>query len=164
MGAHIEIENERNNSGEPVGDIRVRYSELKATEITPKEVPALIDEIPLFAVAALFAEGESKVCGAKELRYKESDRIRAISHNLTAMGASIVEREDGFTIRGTQTLVGAKVSSFHDHRIAMATAVAALRARSPTEIFDSDCIGISFPQFPWLVKKLGGEICHIGAK
>jgi 3-phosphoshikimate 1-carboxyvinyltransferase len=107
----------------------------------------MIDEIPIFAVAATQAHGRSVVRGAGELRHKESDRIDAIAANLRALGARIETFEDGFAIDGPTPLVGARVSSFGDHRIAMAMAVAALIAKGATELDDDGAVGISYPRF-----------------
>jgi 3-phosphoshikimate 1-carboxyvinyltransferase len=133
---------------EPVGWIEARSSALRAVDIPPTWVPALIDELPALAVAACFAEGCSTVAGAAELRVKESDRIGAIVEGLAALGARIQERPDGFAVEGGSPLRGALVRSRGDHRIAMALAVAALAAEGATEIEGGDCVGVSFPEFP----------------
>ena len=147
MGAKIEIENEREINNEPVADIIVKYSELKSTDINKNEIPFLIDEIPVIAVAATQAKGVTKITGAKELRVKETDRLRAISSELRKMGAKIEELEDGLIIEGPVELKGAAIETYKDHRIAMAMSIAALVANGRTEIADKECVNISFPEF-----------------
>jgi 3-phosphoshikimate 1-carboxyvinyltransferase len=110
-------------------------------------VPALIDELPILAVAGAHAEGSFTVGGAAELRSKESDRIATLCEGLARMGADVLERADGFTIEGGRRLHGSVVSSHGDHRIAMALSVAALAAVGPTEVSDAECVAVSFPDF-----------------
>ncbi len=148
MGACISIENQREENGEPVGDITAKGGgELKGIIVSGSLIPNLIDEIPILAVIALFAKGLTEVKDAGELRVKESDRIKAIVTELRKMGAEIEEREDGFLISGPQRLKGAKVDSHLDHRIAMSMAVAGLVAEGETAIENPECIAISFPDF-----------------
>ena len=148
MGANIAFENTREVSGEPIADIVVRPVEkLKAVKVSPEEVPSMIDEIPILAVLMALAEGVSEVRGAKELRYKESDRIKAIVHNLRKMGVKVEELEDGFIIEGTEKLKGAKVETFGDHRIAMAFAIAGLVTDEEVFIDNPQCVSVSYPQF-----------------
>ncbi len=147
MGGDIEIINERGVNGEPIGDILARSSNLHATEISGDVIPKAIDELPLVAVAASFAEGTTLIKDAKELRVKETDRIHAIATELGKLGVQVEEFEDGMSIIGTQTLTGAKCSSWGDHRIAMSIAIAALRAKGETEIIDADCVSVSYPGF-----------------
>ncbi len=146
MGATIQTE-VTTPLPEPKGRLRVEYSQLKATDIEPDEIPSLIDELPLMAVLATFAHGTTRIRGAEELRTKETDRIAAIAKNLRAMGAQLETFPDGLSILGPQPLTGAQLESFGDHRIAMAFAIAALRARGPTEILDAECVDISYPGF-----------------
>jgi 3-phosphoshikimate 1-carboxyvinyltransferase len=147
MGGDIEIINERGVNGEPIGDILARSSNLHATEISGDIIPKAIDELPLVAVAASFAEGTTLIKDAKELRVKETDRIHAMATELGKLGVQVEEFEDGMSIIGTQTLTGAKCSSWGDHRIAMSIAIAALRAKGETEIIDADCVSVSYPGF-----------------
>lgn len=133
--------------GEPVGDLRVRTSQLGPVRIGAEQVPALVDELPLLAVTAALAEGVSEIRGASELRVKECDRISAVAEGLRSLGADLDEHEDGWTIRGGRPLQGGSVRSFGDHRIAMSMAVAALTAEGPVEIDDVDCVAISYPGF-----------------
>lgn len=147
MGGSMTIVSERSFSAEPIADIGVETSVLHGIQIPEDLVPNLIDEIPILAVAATQAEGKTIVRGARELRYKECDRIDAIVINLRAMGADITEFEDGFEISGPTTLKGTTVDSFGDHRIAMGMAIAGLVASGETTIVDSDCAAVSFPGF-----------------
>lgn len=146
MGANIE-EEVTTPLPEPLGQVKISYAPLKGTVIEADEVPRLIDEIPLIAVLGARAEGVTEIRGAKELRVKESDRLEAVAKNLRAMGAKIELREDGFKIEGPQTLHGADIETFSDHRIAMAFAIASLAANSPSRINDRDCVNISYPGF-----------------
>lgn len=147
MGGNVLLVERDNSQHEPRAQLIAESSTLRAVELGPDEIPGLIDELPILAVAATQAKGTTTVRGASELRHKESDRIGAIVGNLSAMGADIVEREDGFTVAGPTKLKGAKVDSHGDHRIAMALAIAALLADSPTEIMNDDVINISYPGF-----------------
>jgi 3-phosphoshikimate 1-carboxyvinyltransferase len=146
MGASVET-GVTHEDPEPVGWIRVRASALRGAVIPAAAVPALIDELPVLAVAATQAEGTLTVSGAAELRAKESDRIAALCEGLQRMGADIREREDGFVVVGGRRLKGAVVRAHGDHRIAMALAVAALAADGDTEIEDAECAAVSFPGF-----------------
>ena len=154
MGADIEILNLRKICEEEVGDIEVRGSNLRGTVVQGEAIPRLIDEIPILAVVACFAKGETVIKGARELRVKETDRIRAIKIELTKMGAQIEEKEDGMVIKGVGKLEGAQCQSHGDHRIAMALAVAGLCARGKTQVLDSGCIATSFPHFQETLEKL----------
>lgn len=154
MGAKINILNYRIKSNEPRADLMIEYSKLKGVEIKKKNVPFLIDELPLIAVMATQAQGKTVVSGAKELRVKETDRIKAIVSELKKMGADIEEREDGFAVNGPTRLQGAVCESYNDHRIAMSLAVAALLAEGKTVIKNSECIDISFPEFEKTLQKL----------
>jgi 3-phosphoshikimate 1-carboxyvinyltransferase len=147
MGADITEENRREVAGEPVSDLRVRHSQLKATTIEGDIIPRLIDEIPILAVAACFATGTTIIKDAEELRVKESDRITVMATQLNAMGAKISERPDGMEITGPVQLKGAEVDSFTDHRIAMSLAIAALLATGDTTIHRAEAASISYPNF-----------------
>lgn len=149
MGADIEIEDERMEGAEPVGDIIVRTSSLKAIEIKKELIPNCIDELPILAVAMTFAEGTSVISGAEELRHKETDRIMAIAKILKAIGADFEEKEDGLVIEGNPdfTFSSATFESFHDHRIAMAAAVLSLKGRNESKIKDAECAAVSYPTF-----------------
>jgi len=154
MGTKIDILDYQIKSNEPRADLKIEYSELKGIEIKEEIVPLLIDELPLIAVVATQAHGKTLVSGARELRVKESDRIKAIVSELKKMGADIEEKEDGFVVNGPTSLQGAVCESYHDHRIAMSLVVAALLAEGKTVIRNSECIDISFPGFEKILQKL----------
>ncbi len=154
MGATIDTLNYQIKSNEPQADLKIEYSKLKGVEIKKENVPFLIDELPLIAVVATQAQGKTVVSGAKELRVKETDRIKAMGSELKKMGADIEEREDGFIVEGPCKLKGAICESYNDHRIAMSLAVAALLAEGKTVIKNSECIDISFPGFEKTLQKL----------
>jgi 3-phosphoshikimate 1-carboxyvinyltransferase len=147
MGANLQLENERLVAGEPVADIRVKYSALKACEIGGDIIPRLIDEIPILAVAAAFAEGTTIIKDAEELRVKESDRIAVMATQMSQLGAKITERSDGLEITGGAALIGSEVDSDTDHRIAMSLAIAGLNAQGKTTIHRAEAAGISYPNF-----------------
>lgn len=149
MGARIDVWNERERSREPIGDLRVYAPEggLTGVEVGGALVPNLADEIPALAVAAAYAEGPTVIRDAAELRVKESDRLAATAAFLTAMGARVEEQQDGLVIEGGRPLHGATVEARGDHRIAMAAAIAALGASSPTTVRDAGCVAVSFPGF-----------------
>ncbi len=146
MGARLETSLVR-ESPEPVGSIVARTSDLRGTTIGGAEVPALIDEVPALAVAAVHAKGTTTITGARELRVKESDRIAALAEGLRALGARVEELPDGLVIEGGRPLEGAAVRSQGDHRIAMALAVAGLAAEGETAIEEAECASVSFPEF-----------------
>jgi len=152
MGAAVEIEGRREACGEPVGDVTVTAAPLRGVSVGGALIPRLIDEIPILAVAAACAEGETEIRDAAELRVKESDRIAALAGELGRLGADVLERPDGLRIRGGRRLAGALCSSRGDHRIAMALAVAALVARGETRLADCACIRTSFPDFVPLLR------------
>ena len=147
MGASIEFIRSREEAGEPVADVRVIGGALKGVEIGAEMVARTIDEYPVLSVAAALAEGTTTVSGAKELRYKESDRIAVMTAELRKLGARVEEREDGMRIEGRRRLEGASLRSYGDHRVAMALAVAGISSRGGVEINDSACADISFPGF-----------------
>jgi len=154
MGAKIEIANLRNESHEPIADLIVRHQALRGTKVFGNRIPLLIDEIPILAIVATQAEGETHIRDAGELRVKESDRLAALAHNLRAMGAVVEELPDGLVITGPTKLRGAEIDSFGDHRIAMAFAIAGLLANSPTTIGAAECADISFPGFFEVLKNV----------
>ena len=156
MGARIEKKNERTQAGEPVADLVVEHGELSACTVGGTILPSLIDEVPVLAVLATQADGLSVVRDAAELRVKETDRIRAVSENLSRMGAQIRELPDGFEIEGPTRLHAATIDSFGDHRIAMAFSVAALVASGETVIENATCADISFPDFYLTMRQLAG--------
>ncbi len=146
MGAQVN-EIIGSSEGEPRGSVEVRGTRLKATTICGKEIPNVIDELPILAVAAALAEGRTVIRDAKELRVKETDRIAAVAKNLRAFGVQVEEREDGMEIVGGCPLHGAEVESFGDHRIAMSAAILGLFAEGQTIIHDTDCVATSYPGF-----------------
>lgn len=154
MGAEIEIGNLREENNEPLGDIIVRGSRLKGITIGGEIIPRVIDELPILTVAATQAKGKTIIKDAKELRIKETDRVKALSINFSKMGVAVEEREDGLIIQGPCQLKGAKVDSFTDHRIAMALAIAGLIARGETIVSDIECIKTSFPEFMEILERL----------
>jgi 3-phosphoshikimate 1-carboxyvinyltransferase len=148
MGARISLFNRSVSGGEPVADIEVEHADLVATEIEPDEVPTMIDELPLFALAASMARGETVVRGAAELRHKETDRIETVTNALRTMEIRISDTDDGFRVRGVPTRPkGGGVDSKGDHRIAILGAVAGLLSREGVQIRDAEAVSISFPGF-----------------
>jgi len=153
MGAQVREAVEDVGQLEPSGVVEVTGVPLKGTVIQGKEVPQLIDELPIIAVAGALANGTTIIRHAQELRLKESDRIAAIAHNLRTMGAQVAEMTDGLEIHGPATLHGARVASFGDHRVAMAFAIAGLFAEGETIVQDADCIRESYPGFEIVLEK-----------
>jgi 3-phosphoshikimate 1-carboxyvinyltransferase len=147
MGAQIKDVVLSEEHGEPYGNVEITGKPLRGTEIKPEEVPNLIDELPILAVAGALAQGRTIIRNAKELRVKESDRIATVCENLRAMGAEVEEFEDGMEIKGGKPLKGAELESFGDHRIAMAFTIAGLFAQGETVINDTDCVNTSYPGF-----------------
>jgi len=155
MGGRIGVLNRRRAGNELYGDLEIEHTELDATVITAEEVPRLIDELPLFALAAAFAHGQSRVTGAHELRMKESDRVAAVVDALRAIGAHAQARPDGFTVQGVPTRPrGGRVDARGDHRVAMLGAVAGLVSRDGVEIEGAETVAISFPGFFDLLDQL----------
>ena len=161
MGADLTFENEREVGGEPVADIRVRGSVLKGIEVPPEIAPSMIDEYPILAVAAAFAEGTTVMRGIGELRVKESDRIAMMAAGLAACGVHVTEEPEGMIVEGTggePVPGGAMVATKLDHRIAMSFAVLGQRARSPVTVDDASPINTSFPTFVPLMTGLGASL------
>ncbi len=155
MGANIELLNERVVSGEPVADVKVSYSDLKAVTIEGADIPRLIDEIPVIAVLATQAEGTTVIKDASDLRNKESDRISTIVSQLKSIGADIEERPDGMVINGKTPLKGGiEIDTHHDHRTAMSFYVAGLITEQPLLIKDFEWVNTSFPEFLSLMEKI----------
>ena len=147
MGAKIECISIKNQGGEQVKDIKIRFGHLEAVKINDHQISSLIDELPILAVVCTQAEGQTIIRGAEELRVKECDRIHAIVHNLRRMGVLVEEYDDGFSFRGPIKLRGAKIKTFNDHRIAMAFTIAGLIANGPTKLDNEGCVAISYPDF-----------------
>lgn len=154
MGGYIELLDERDVSGEPVADVLVRSSRLKAVDIAGSVVPRAIDEFPAICVAAACAEGRTTIRDARELRVKEADRIAAMATNLRQLGVVVDECDDGMDIIGVERLGGGNVESFGDHRIAMSLSVAALASTGHITVSDTDCVATSFPSFFQLLEKV----------
>jgi 3-phosphoshikimate 1-carboxyvinyltransferase len=152
MGADISLGNRREQAGEPVADIRVRYKKLRAVQVSGGVIPRAIDEIPVLSVAAACAEGTTIIRDAAELRVKESDRIASMAAELRKLGVAVTELPDGMEITGRPALTGAACESHGDHRIAMSMAVAGLAARGETVVRDTGWIDTSFPGFERLLK------------
>ncbi|MDF0554545.1 3-phosphoshikimate 1-carboxyvinyltransferase [Kamptonema sp. UHCC 0994] len=157
MGADIELQNQRVVAGEPVADIFVRNcGQLKGCTLSGDLIPRLIDEIPILAVAAVFAEGTTTIRDAAELRVKESDRLAVMASQLNRMGAKITELPDGLEITGGTALTGTDVDSHTDHRIAMSLAIAALNASGSTAIHRAEAASISYPDFTATLQQVCG--------
>lgn len=158
MGASITLENRREESGEPVGDLVIRsVQDLRSTIVSGNEIPRMIDEFPIFAIAATQTRGQTIVRDAAELRVKESDRIGTLAQELRKMDANIEEHTDGFAIEGPTKLRGARVNAHNDHRLAMALAVAALIAHGETVIEGWECVEDSFPGFEETLREVSGR-------
>lgn len=159
MEADITWENQREVAGEPVADLRVRSSHLKACTISGEAlIPRLIDEIPILAVAATLAKGTTIIRNAAELRVKESDRLAVMATQLTKMGANVTELPDGLEIIGGSSLIGAEVDSDTDHRIAMSLAIAALVAKGTTTIHRAEAAAVSYPTFVSTLQQVCGDL------
>lgn len=155
MGADITLENERRQSGEPVADIRVRHAKLHGLVVGGGITGRAIDELPLLALAGAYAEGETLVTGAAELRLKESDRITGLVDNLAGIGIHIQGCEEGFLVRGIHGALGGRIRSHGDHRMAMLGAVAGLASSEGIAVDDFDCVAVSYPAFLDDLEKLG---------
>jgi 3-phosphoshikimate 1-carboxyvinyltransferase len=150
MGADLSIENEREEAGEPVADIVARHSALRAVDVPPEAAAGMIDEFPIFFVAAAFAEGTSRTSGLEELRVKESDRIAVMAEALSAIGGRVEEKADGLFVHGSggeRLAGGGTIDARLDHRIAMSAAIAALACRRPVTIDDMAPVDTCFPGF-----------------
>jgi 3-phosphoshikimate 1-carboxyvinyltransferase len=164
MGGRIDVLNPRNEGGEGVADLRVRHCDLKGVAVPPERAPSMIDEYPVLAVAAAFAEGETLMQGLEELRVKESDRLAAVANGLKLNGVDCTEGEASLAVRGVpggKGLGGGKedmVKTHLDHRIAMSFLVMGMAAEKPVRIDDASMIATSFPEFMALMKTLGAAI------
>lgn len=154
MGAKMTLANQRTVAGEPVADIHIQHSQLHGTVIEGAVIPRLVDEVPILAVAALFAQGSTTIRDAAELRVKESDRLTAMATQLQKMGAQVTEQPDGLEIQGGASLQGAEVDSFGDHRVGMSLAIAALNATGSTTIHRAEAAAISYPNFVATLQQL----------
>lgn len=157
MGGSLEILNQQDFSGEPVGDIRIHGKKLRNINIPREMIPSLIDELPIIAVLASQAEGDMEISGAEELKVKESDRIRGIVQEMGKLGVMMEEKPDGMKIYGDQKILGGTVHSHGDHRIAMSMVIAGLLSEQGVSLEDEGCIAVSFPDFLEKVAYLRGE-------
>jgi len=159
MGASVEVLDRRDEGGEPVGDLRVRASALKGVRVPPERAPAMIDEYPVLACLAAFAEGETRMEGLAELKVKESDRLAATAAGLTACGVSARVEGDDIIVEGRgEVKGGGLVKTLMDHRIAMAFLTLGLGAQAPVTVDDTSMIATSFPDFTKLMTKLGARL------
>lgn len=158
MGADMTVTETGTEAGDPVGTIRARHSTLKGVTVMGEIVVRMIDEFPIFMVAALHAIGETHVRDAGELRVKETDRLKVMTSELSKMGARITETDDGFVLMGPQALTGTVVDGWDDHRIAMSLTIAGLNAEGMTRVLDASCAADSFPGFAEVLSKLGAEV------
>ena len=147
LGVKYSLLNKRVSGGEETADILVEKSDMRAITLTAEDVPAMIDELPLVALLCAFADGETHITGAKELRVKESDRIRTTAELINNLGGDCQETPDGFIIRGKETLHGGDIDSYLDHRIAMTGAVGLIASKNGGNVLREDCCAISFPDF-----------------
>ncbi len=147
LGARVNVLNLEDHHGELVGTVQIGYGKLRGLKISGTQSAALIDELPVLAAIAPYTQEGIQIRDARELRVKESDRIATVARNLRAMGAEVIEHQDGLSIPGQQVLHGAEIETQHDHRIAMAFTIAALRAEGDTLIHNAECAQISFPEF-----------------
>jgi 3-phosphoshikimate 1-carboxyvinyltransferase len=158
MGADIQVLNPSQAPGEPWGDLLIRSSELHGTQVAGPLVVRMIDEFPAFAVAAAFAEGETVISQAEELRYKESDRISVLCQGLNRLGFQVQEAPDGFTLKGNKHPVGGEVDPHGDHRLAMALGLVGLASSQPVTVLGAEVIGESFPEFVSVLQALGADV------
>ena len=154
MGADIILSNIQDDNGEPTADITVKSSKLHGTVIGGDLIPTLIDELPIIAVLACFAEGETVIKNAEELKVKESNRIDLMVNNLVCMGADAIATEDGMIIHGGKPLHGISINCKYDHRIAMTFSIAGINADGETVIEDAQCVDVSYPTFYDTLKQL----------
>jgi 3-phosphoshikimate 1-carboxyvinyltransferase len=154
MGAKLREEEQTRGPGEPCGRIEIVGRALRGTEIGGAEIPNVIDELPVLAVAGALAGGTTVIKDAAELRVKESDRLAVVARHLTAMGADVTEHPDGLEIRGGRPLHGARLASHGDHRIAMAFAIAGLFADGETVIENASCVETSYPGFAGQLERI----------
>ena len=158
MGASIEVKNERMQGSEPVADLEITSSTLKPIDIDPALIPNCIDELPILMVALCFADGRSTISGAEELRHKETDRLSAMHAILTTAGVEAELKPDGIVIEGDSEFIpqAGEFESYHDHRMAMAAAIMAMRAKAPSQVRDAECTSISYPEFWTHLQNISG--------
>lgn len=156
MGGRIEVEKERSECGEIIGDLRVYPSKLKKADITSDLIPSIIDEIPILTIAGLFSENGFEIKNAEDLRAKESDRIHAMVSNLQKLGIVVEEAKDGYAFSEVNEIKPALIESFMDHRIAMSFLILKTLLQNEIQIDDDSWIDTSFPDFKAIVKRLQG--------
>ena len=155
MGARINVQNVSTQFGEQVGDLEIKKSNLKGIKIEKKEIPSIIDELPIFALVASQAEGSTTVEGAGELRVKESDRLEAIYNLLLSIGIEVETSDDGFVINGPQEIQSGQIETYGDHRIAMVAVIASLISEKDIQPDNIECINDSYPSFFSDLKSIG---------
>jgi 3-phosphoshikimate 1-carboxyvinyltransferase len=158
MGADLRQDNVRGSQGETIGDVRVRFGPIFGAEFTAEEIPSMVDEIPILAVVAAFARGETRIEGLDELRHKESDRLALMAEGLSACGVEARADGDALVVQGGPVRGGAAVRTEGDHRIAMAHLVLGLGASEPVEVDKAEMIGTSFPGFREAMRGIGAGI------
>lgn len=158
MGGRLALDNVRESCGEPLGDIIVERSDLRATRITAEELPSLVDEVPILTILAARAAGTTVIEGAGELRVKESDRIHALVQNLTAVGATAAEHPDGLEVQGSDQPLSGQVPVHGDHRIAMAFGVLSAATGGSVQVDDPAVVDVSFPEFWETIARMGARI------
>ena len=164
MGADIRIQNRRSSGGEEIGDLLVRHSRLKGVVVPAARSPSMIDEYPILAVIAAFAQGETVMQGLEELRVKESDRLSAIARGLEANGVAVSEAADGLTVTGAPAVPGGGTVVTHmDHRIAMSFLTLGMASQAPVTVDDIAMIATSFPSYLELMRGLGADFVRTGA-
>ncbi|MEM9524935.1 MAG: 3-phosphoshikimate 1-carboxyvinyltransferase, partial [Pseudomonadota bacterium] len=167
-GADLTFENRRQDGGEPVADLRARFSpDMKGIDVPPERAASMIDEYPILSVVSAFAEGSTTMCGVKELRVKESDRIAAMARGLRANGVSVEDDEDTMIVTGlgpAGVRGGGICETFMDHRIAMSFLVLGMATRRPVTVDDAGSVATSFPAFEGLMTKLGAVFVRDGTR
>ena len=158
LGVSYKLLNKRVSGGEETADILVKKTNMRAISLTAEDIPSMIDELPLIALLCAFADGESRITGAKELRVKESDRIKTTVSALSAFGGRLEETEDGIEIYGTGNIKGGRAKGYNDHRIVMALAIASTIAEEKCIIEGAEAVKKSYPKFFEDFGELGGEI------
>lgn len=161
MGADVALANVRGQGGETIGDVRVRHGSIFGAEFTAEEIPSMIDEIPILAVVAAFARGETRIEGLDELRHKESDRLALMARGLARCGVEAQADGDALVIRGGPVAGGAEIITEGDHRIAMAHLVLGLGAEQPVTVDDAEMIATSFPTFREAMRGIGADVAEV---
>jgi 3-phosphoshikimate 1-carboxyvinyltransferase len=161
MGADVALANVRGRSGETIGDVRVRFGSIFGAEFTAEEIPSMVDEIPILAVVAAAARGETRIEGLDELRHKESDRLALMAEGLSACGVEAFADGDALVVRGGPIRGGANIRTEGDHRIAMSHLVLGLASEQPVTVDEAEMIATSFPTFRGAMRGLGAQIGEV---